>query len=74
MEYWFTALVPIAALLVIVVAAKQIAAHAFLCQHCSKEFYIKSSKVLITKHLGAEYMLICPHCKTKDWCTELPKE
>ena len=74
MESWFTALLPIAALLIIVIFAKQIASHAFRCKHCSKEFHIKWSRVLITKHVGAEYLLMCPHCKIKGWCLEQPKE
>ena len=72
MAYLLTALIPLAAMAVIIIFAKGIAAHSFKCKHCSNEFNIKWSKVLVTEHSGNEYMLVCPHCKTKDWCTEQP--
>ena len=73
MEYVLTALVPILAVAVIAVVAWRIAAHDFRCAHCGGEFRIKWWRVLVTRHRGDAYMLECPHCKTKDWCTELPE-
>ena len=70
MEYLFTLLIPIVSMTVIVILSKRVALHTFKCKHCSKEFRIKWSKVIITEHSDNEYMLVCPHCKTKDWCTE----
>ena len=72
MEYLFAVLIPAVAVVIVVVVAKCIASHTFKCKHCSKEFKIKWSKVLVTEHSGNEYMLVCPNCKTKDWCTEQP--
>lgn len=31
------------------------------------------AKVVATEHSDNEYMLVCPYCETKDWCTEQPK-
>ena len=73
MEYLFTLLIPIVSMTVIVILSKRVALHTFKCKHCSKEFRIKWSKVIITEHSDNEYMLVCPHCKTKDWCTEQTK-
>jgi len=72
MEYLFITLILIAAVTIIVILAKRTASHPFRCKHCSKEFNIKWSKAMITEHSGNEYMLVCPNCKTKDWCTEQP--
>ena len=74
MEYFLAVLFPIAAAAIIVILAKRIASHAFKCNHCSKEFRIKWSKVVVTEHSGNEYMLVCPYCKTTGWCTEQPKK
>ncbi len=70
MEYLFITLILIVAVTIIVILAKRIASHTFKCKHCSKEFNIKWSKAVVTEHSGNEYMLVCPYCKTKDWCTE----
>lgn len=72
MEYLFAVLIPIIAVAIVVVLAKRIASHTFKCKHCSSEFSIKWSKVIVAEHSDNEYMLVCPHCKTKDWCTEQP--
>ena len=49
MEYLFTLLIPIVAVTIVVILAKHIASHTFKCKHCSKEFHIKWSKVIVTK-------------------------
>ena len=73
MEHLFTIMIPVIAVAIIVILVKRIAGNTFKCKHCAKEFHIKWSKVLVTEHSGDEYLLICPHCKTKDWCKEQPK-
>ena len=73
MEYLLVVLIPIVAVAIIVIIAKRIAAHTFKCKHCSKEFSIKWLKAVVTEHSGNEYVLECPYCKTKDWCTEQSK-
>lgn len=73
MEYFFMALVPLVSVAIVVILAKRIASHSFQCKHCSREFKIKWPKVVVTEHFGREYMLVCPYCKTKGWCTEQPK-
>ena len=73
MEYFFSALIPIAAAAMVVLLAKRIASHSFQCKHCSKAFRIKWPRVMITRHSGNDYLLVCPYCKTKDWCTEQPE-
>ena len=73
MQYLLVTLIPIVAATVIVIFAKRIAAHSFKCKHCSKMFRIKWTEVIVTEHSENEYKLLCPHCKTKDWCTEQPK-
>ena len=70
MEYIISALIPVIAVAIVVVLAKRIASHTFWCKHCFKEFKIRWSKVIVTEHSGNEYMLVCPYCKIKDWCTE----
>ncbi len=72
MDFLFLALLFIVAAAVIVAVAKSIASHRFICKHCSKAFRIKWTKVITAEHSGSEYMLVCPFCKTKDWCTEQP--
>lgn len=72
MEYLLIFLIPTVAAAIIVILAKRIAAHSFKCKHCSKMFHIKWTKVIVTEHSENEYKLLCPHCKTKDWCTEQP--
>lgn len=74
MECLYTALILIVAAATIMILAKHIASHTFKCKHCSKEFSITWSKVVVTEHSGNEYMLLCPYCKTKDWCIEQPKK
>ena len=73
MKYFFTILIPAVAIAIVVILAKRISSHTFRCKHCSKDFGIKWFKVIITEHSDNEYMLTCPHCKTKDWCTEQSK-
>ena len=72
MELLSAVLIPIVAATIVVILAKRIASHTFKCKHCSKEFSIKWPKVIVTEHSDNEYMLVCPYCKTKDWCTERP--
>ena len=74
MKYLLTALILIAAAAIIVILARRVASHTFKCKHCSKEFNIKWLKVVVTEHFDNEYMLVCPYCKTKDWCTEQPNK
>ena len=73
MDYLLIALILVVAAIVVVLLARKIASHKFKCRHCSKNFYIKWPRVIITEHSGSEYKLVCPFCKTKDWCTEQPK-
>jgi hypothetical protein len=68
-----TVLIILTAALVVILVAKNIASHEFKCKHCSSEFNIRWYKVLVTVHSAKEYMLECPFCHTKDWCTEQPK-
>ena len=74
MEYLFTALVPLVAVAIVVILSERVASHTFKCNHCSGQFNIKWSKVLVAEHSDKEYMLVCPHCKTKGWCTEQSKK
>ena len=69
----YAVLLPVAAAAIVVLLAKGIASHTFRCRHCSGEFRIKWAKVIVTEHSGNEYMLVCPHCKTRGWCTENTK-
>ena len=66
--------VPLASVLVILILSKRIASHTFKCKHCSGEFKIKWTRVLITAHSDNEYMLECPYCKVRDWCIEKGKD
>ena len=70
MEYVFTLLMPLIAVVVIYIIYKRIASHTFVCKCCNKEFSIKWYQVLVSEHSGNEYKLVCPYCKTKGWCTE----
>lgn len=70
----FVALIFITVVVVVVSIAKNIASHRFKCRHCSKEFHINWFRVIITEHSDSEYRLLCPFCKTKDWCTEQKKQ
>ena len=70
MEYIFAALVPVIAAAVIILIAMYVAAHSFRCRHCGRTFRIKWTRVLITEHSDNEYMLTCPHCGERDFCTE----
>ena len=56
MEYLFITLILIVAVTIIVILAKRIASHPFRCKHCSKEFSIKWSKVMVTEHFENEYI------------------
>ena len=73
MDYILIALIFIVAGAAVVLLARKIASHKFKCKHCSKEFRIKWSKVIITEHSDNDYILECPYCKTKDWCIKQPK-
>ena len=68
MEYLVAAIIPVVAVITVVIVAKRIASHTFICKNCSAEFKIAPLKVLVTSHCDNEYMLECPCCKTKDWC------
>ena len=70
----FTVLSPMFAVGMVVILAKRTASHTFRCGHCSREFKIKWSKAVVAEHSDNEYMLVCPHCKTKGWCTEQLKK
>ena len=73
MEYLFTILVLAVAVAVIVAVSKRIASHTFKCKHCSGEFNVRWSKIIVTEHYNNEYMLVCPYCNTKDWCAAQTK-
>ena len=73
MGYLISAIIFVIAVAVVILVAKNIASHTFKCKHCSGEFTIRWPKVMITEHSDSEYRLECPHCKTKDWCTQQPK-
>ena len=70
MDYLFTLLILMVAVTTVVILAKRIASHTFKCKNCSEEFNISWTKVIVTEHSDNEYMLVCPCCKTKGWCTE----
>ena len=74
MEYLAAILIPVIAVGVVVICAKRIASHSFRCKHCNQSFTIPWTKVLVTEHSENAYRLTCPHCSTKDWCTQEPKE
>ena len=74
MEYLFALLIPALAVAVVIILACRIASHDFRCKHCKSTFRIKWTRVLRTVHSGDEYMLICPHCGVRDFCTEEPKD
>lgn len=73
MELLCTISIPVTAVVIIVMVSKSIASHTFQCKHCSGMFRIKWVKVLTARHMDNEYLLVCPHCSTKNWCTQLPK-
>lgn len=73
MEHFFTILIPITMVAIVVILAKRTASRNFKCKHCSKDFHIKWAKLLVTEHSGDDYKLLCPHCNTKGWCTAQPK-
>lgn len=60
----------ICAITVIYFICRKTAGNSFRCNYCSKEFTIEPSEVLITIHYDNEYMLKCPHCNKKGWCSE----
>ena len=66
----FILIVIAVAVAVIVSLSKRIASHSFKCNSCEQEFKIKWTKVIFTVHSGNEYLLVCPHCKNKGWCTK----
>ena len=68
MEYFFTMLIPVIAVITIATVAKRIASKSFRCNNCGEQFSIKWTKVIVTEHFNDEYMLTCPHCKVKGWC------
>ena len=68
MEFLWPGLCLATAGAVVVVLAHRIAAHRFRCKHCAGEFRIPWHRVLRTEHSGSNYKLVCPYCKTKDWC------
>ena len=70
MEYVFTIMVSVIAVVMIVVVSKKIASHAIVCRNCSKQFYISWKRMLVNKHIDNKYLLVCPHCKMKDWYIE----
>lgn len=74
MEYILIALILGVAAAVVVIFAKRIAAHTFRCKHCAKEFNIKWPRAVVAEHDQREYRLLCPHCKTRGWCTQQPKK
>lgn len=73
MEYVFTLVVPLIAVVVIYIICKQIASHTFVCKHCAKEFTIKWYQVLVSEHSSNDYKLVCPYCKSKSWCEKVLK-
>ena len=74
MELFFTFFIPIVAEVVIAIFVIRIASHTFLCRACGHKFRISPLRVAFTEHSGKEYRLVCPHCKKKDWCEELPRK
>lgn len=74
MEYIVALIIPALAVAVIMIVAKSIASHTFRCRNCSEEFSIRWSEVLFVQHYNDEYMLECPHCKTKGRCVQQPKK
>lgn len=74
MEYLFAVLVPVVAVSIVVILAKRTAAHTFKCKRCSGEFRIKWFRVIVTEHDQNDYKLVCPHCKTKGWCSAQPNK
>ena len=74
MAYLLTALIPIAAVAVIVILAKGVAKGSFRCSRCGGTFRIRWQRVLITEHDGDTYLLTCPQCNTKTPCTKQPPQ
>lgn len=70
MDFILIALIFVAAAAVVVLIAKNIASHKFKCRHCSKDFYVKWPKIIVTEHSDSAYRLVCPFCNVEDWCAE----
>lgn len=40
----------------------------YVCQHCQHRFK-PGWHVLYSLHANDDYLLTCPHCKQRDWCS-----
>ena len=62
-------IVLLAAVLAVILWARQLAKHSFRCKACAREFRVSWRRLIFTTHSYDEYSLRCPHCGSKG-CTE----
>lgn len=65
----FVLLMVAAAAAVIAAVAYRLSRCRFTCKSCGGVFRISWRRALWVQHFNEEYILCCPHCSKKGWCT-----
>ncbi len=54
---------------VIILFARKLSQCVFTCKGCGTEFNICWCRALWVQHFNNDYILLCPGCGKKGWCT-----
>lgn len=65
----FVILMAAAAAAVIAAVAYRLSRCRFTCKSCGGVFRISWRRALWVQHFNEDYVLRCPHCGKKGWCT-----
>lgn len=65
----FVILVVVMAAAVLGAVAYRLSRCVFTCKGCGGAFRIAWRRALWVQHFHEEYILRCPHCGKKGWCT-----
>lgn len=68
--WWGTTLFIAAVIFIVLfIGGKCLARHTYCCPQCGKSFRKKWYHMALSRHIGSDRYLKCPHCGKKDWCS-----
>lgn len=71
MPYWLGAVLSVLLLLTALVIwqARILSRRRFWCRACGRLFRLPWTKLLFRQHIQEDWLLRCPYCGEKGWCT-----
>lgn len=68
----YISLVILLAIAAMLLVSYRLSRCTFTCHNCGQSFFIRWRRALWVQHYNRDYILRCPHCGKKGWCTAHP--